>query len=409
MLDTLRLRRPRRRRACFKKQRRMSSTRALRHLSSGDRRARPGAPLLPPRLRGRRRRGDPARGQGCVPTTAGSKILEGYVPVYDATVVKRCKAHGLRVLGKTNTDEFAMGSINRELRVRADRTRRACRRRLGTAVAGRWALGSDTGGSNRPRSAATSRGYAQRTALCPGVVAFASSPIRSGRSRAQRSRERSALLSSSPGAIRSTRRSLRSAPSNYARRGRHSLARRAHRRDPDRVHRPQQKSRACGGAVHRTDRALPPGARALVGGVSCFARLRRSLLLPDRTGGRRPLESPTSRRCAFRLPVTARERGIGSRHGTSTRATRASATSRSGASSSARTHYPPAPTTTYYTTTPEGPVLIREHAAAFERFDVLLTPTSPTVAFELGAKSRTRSRCISTTCSRSPAWRACQG
>ena len=34
-----------------------------------------------------------------VPTTAGSKILENYVPVYDATVAARCKAHGLRLLG----------------------------------------------------------------------------------------------------------------------------------------------------------------------------------------------------------------------------------------------------------------------------------------------------------------------
>src|SRR4026207_1024555 len=45
-----------------------------------------------------------------VETTAASKILAGYKPVFDATVAARCKDAGLPLLGKTNLDEFAMGS-----------------------------------------------------------------------------------------------------------------------------------------------------------------------------------------------------------------------------------------------------------------------------------------------------------
>ena len=330
-----------------------------------------------------------------VETTAGSRILKGYVPVYDSTVASRVKDAGLSLLGKTNTDEFAMGSSTENSAFGPslnpwDPTRVPGGSGGGSAAAvsaglAPWALGSDTGGSIK-----------QPAALCGivglrptygtvsryGIVAFASSLDQVGPT-AKTVRDAALLYGIIAGHDPCDSTTVEvppvELPSAEDLRG-------------VRVGVPKELNEAEGiepgvtDAVRRAiDLCSELGAEVEECSLPRSVEYGLAVLLPDRARGG-VVEPRALRRRALRLPrrdgdddltelyERTRDEGFGDEPKRRIML---------GTYALSAGYYD-----AYYGQAQKvRTLIIREHAELFERFDVLVSPTSPTVAFELGART----------------------
>jgi len=329
-----------------------------------------------------------------IPTTAGSKILEGYVPVYDSTVVSSLKSHGLRILGKTNTDEFAMGSSTENSAYGPthnpwDPSRVPGGSGGGSAAAvsgglAPWALGSDTGGSIKQPSA-----LCGNVGLRPtygtvsryGIVAFASSLDQVGPV-AKTVRDCAFLYSviagrdpcdsttvDAPEIVLPEGEDLKGVRIGLPRElNEHAAIDAGVRVSVDRA---IELLRQLGAEVGEC--SLP---RSVDFGLPCYyliAPAEASSNLARYDGVRYGYRSPDSKD-RLEMYKHTRDEGFGDEPKRRILI---------GTYALSAGYYD-----AYYGQAQKvRTVIAREHAEAFERFDVLVTPTSPTVAFELGGKT----------------------
>jgi aspartyl-tRNA(Asn)/glutamyl-tRNA(Gln) amidotransferase subunit A len=328
-----------------------------------------------------------------VPTTAGSKILEGYVPVFDATVAARCKESGLRLLGKTNTDEFAMGSSTENSAYGPthnpwDPTRVPGGSGGGSAAAvtaglAPWALGSDTGGSIKQPSA-----LCGNVGLRPtygtvsryGVVAFASSLDQVGPV-ARNVRDCALLYSIISGRDANDLTTVDVPPVELPT---------AEDLKGVRVGVPRELNEAAG---------IEPGVRAAVQAAIALAES----LGADVGECSLPLSVDYGLPCYYLVAPAEASSNLARYDGVRYGLRSAGADFREMVMNTRHDGFGDEPKRrimigtyalssgyydAYYGTAQKVRTIIRrEHEAAFEKFDVLVSPTSPTVAFPLGAKA----------------------
>ncbi len=259
-----------------------------------------------------------------LPTTCGSKILEGWIPPYDATVVERLRVAGLPILGKTNMDEFAMGSSTEHSAYGPthnpwdlDRIPGGSGGGSAAAVASYeapLAIGTDTGGSIRQPGAVTGTVGVKPTyggVSRYGLVALANSLDQAGP--VTRNVLDAAMLHDVIGGhdLRDSTSIKREWPS-FTEAARQGADGRHDRRQGRRHHRARRRRLAAGRdePLRRVGRAARQGRRRGRRGVVPVLRARARRLLPDppRRGVQQPREV---RRDALRPAGHARGQPVG--------------------------------------------------------------------------------------------------